>query len=252
MMQRISEDIYKKEISNLKAQNKDLTDTINTLRSENTELKERLVILLASKKSITSEPLEISFEEKVSRSEDTDLSFFKGSITDQLSIKNEISSPMKENSIESFSGQNNIDEYKEQPEDDYIPNYVKKLLQTTSNTIEEQDSIESFSNSQKFSQKKLTTPIYNEACLTEETLESDRINLSGKNSARGTTPKADKLIAGLMVPVKQKMLAKLSRGRNTSPIGTVQRTIGKSPRRQVVTSKKKETTESEFATPHFN
>ena len=246
MMQKISEDIYKKELNKLKIENKDLTELINTLRKENTELRERLLNLMTNKKSVTSEPLEVSFEEKLSKIEDIDLNCFKGSIAHQINTFNDInaSPPKTENSFmdeDQSEEENNTMEACEckdkQSKDEYIPNYVHKLLQTA--PIDKQDL-----------KRNISKPT--DSYLTEETLETDRTNISGgKSSTRGntTTPRTDKLIAGLILPVKQKIFSKLGRGK--SPVNS--KVTGKSPRPQIpITSSKKKETESEFATPHFN
>eukprot|EP00826_Nyctotherus_ovalis_P061485 TRINITY_DN8757_c0_g1_i13.p1 TRINITY_DN8757_c0_g1~~TRINITY_DN8757_c0_g1_i13.p1 ORF type:complete len:262 (-),score=45.09 TRINITY_DN8757_c0_g1_i13:119-904(-) len=256
-------DRYKKELNELKAQNKELAELTAALRRENSELKERLVILLANQKETTSEPLEISFEEKLSKLEDANLNFLNES-TNPLNTNN---APIREDMIVNrFSS--DIGEYQDdgqlfelnnQSEDEYIPSYVKNLLQINPNcAIERNDSAGSFccpreegKDQTKISNLPASQATHNDTSLTDETLESDRPYPSsrGRNTNRSKviTPRADKLIAGLMVPVKKKMLSKLNRGRNTSPIGSSK--ASKSPSQTL--SKRKETPESAFATPHF-
>eukprot|EP00826_Nyctotherus_ovalis_P036055 TRINITY_DN3162_c0_g1_i7.p1 TRINITY_DN3162_c0_g1~~TRINITY_DN3162_c0_g1_i7.p1 ORF type:complete len:311 (+),score=74.72 TRINITY_DN3162_c0_g1_i7:470-1402(+) len=231
MMQRINEELHKKEVNKLKEENKELMQVISDLKLENYELKEKLAILQSKQKNYIEEPLELLFEERVEDTPETDCGLSsKGTrlIYSPTNLRRESPKPSKsqiyieEFSNEGFGGELHV------PIESARPS--KKIFPETCSARNTRDGIYSTQGA-KFFPEGAAERRRKEAGDVAAGLDSvERVQgvsqgdaeLEGKSVLVSNVPteRANRLLAGLRISLRQKVYSKLDRRKNASPLGS--------------------------------
>lgn len=270
MMQRISGELHKKEVNKLKEENKELMQAISDLKLENYELKEKLATLQSKQKNYIEEPLELSFEERVEDTPETDCGLpSKGTrlIYSPTNLHRESPKPPKshihieEFSNETFGGETHGLLQSARP--------GRRIFAETCSSRNAQNGIYSTQGAKLFpaTTAERRRKEAGGKCMRfdseERAQEASQGNaeLDGNCALGGnvSTERANRLLAGLRISLRQKVYSKLDRRKNASPLGS--RTMNsKSPtslssarKQNLNTSLRKDETkrETEF-TSHFN
>lgn len=269
-MKKVNEELYMKELNKLKNENLKLQQQLISLNQENSELKKKVLSL--TENHIISEPLELSFEEKSNNMNinlESDMKTNENSVKDDIEDLPKLQSTVEVISLTEFDtlGKNSQEiQRKEETESDINECIIDSIEVPIPEPIklERDNSMESISVVEreifKDEERSSSPKSYkNNSKIINEKTKLDKVKNTIKTNTN--TPRAEKLIAALMIPVKPMMLTKLQRNRNISPITTKstnnKKNVMKSPIKQLIsgnatTKKKSISPNTKFTTPHFN
>jgi len=247
MMQKINDELHKKEIHKLKEQSRELMQVISDLKLENYQLKEKLAILESKQKSYIEEPLELSFEERDCRMSSKNTPIIYSPVMNDNGFSKPIKSDIYiEESPKLYNGMNNTilsARFNECTNTFSRITHNSKAMRNEAYSTQEAKVLNSSRN-----KEELPIQILSQSMISEE-----------KTRANVSTRRARRLLAGLRISLKPKTFSKLDRRHNASPLSHKMTSRKKSPtslesaRAQNISLKKDELKmEEEFTTPHFN